>query len=213
MYGAYVTLLRTPITVAARAYTDKSSRGMGGECEKEKDLKIGALAQVMALNCNSFRFALRCQPIYLAFALPCYFHILSAALSLTCTLSLSLSLFVQRSHRRVCCVECASVLCNLLVLCPLICVVYLTQMPHKNNKQSNNNRKSFMHMQSPHTCTHRRTAALCINVRGAATYAGVAWCINLALKCMQHIYICTLHNPPPPLPLNTETMPGSARSW
>lgn len=160
----------------------------------------------MPLNCNSFRFALRCQPIYLAVALPCYFHILSAALSLTSTLSLcpslSFSFFVQCSRKRVCCVECASVLCNLLVLCPLICVVYLTQMPHKNNKQNNNNnsRESFMHMQSPHTYTyahtHRRTAALCINVRGAATYAGVAWCINLALKCMQHIYICTLHTSP-----------------
>lgn len=29
MYGAYVTLLRTPITVAARAYTDKSCSGTG----------------------------------------------------------------------------------------------------------------------------------------------------------------------------------------
>lgn len=138
-------------------------------------------------------------PATFTFSLP---HSRSLRRSLSLCPSLSFSFFVQCSRKRVCCVECASVLCNLLVLCPLICVVYLTQMPHKNNKQNNNNnsRESFMHMQSPHTYTyahtHRRTAALCINVRGAATYAGVAWCINLALKCMQHIYICTLHTSP-----------------
>lgn len=176
----------------------------GGRVGSARDLKIGAL-------CTGY--AIKLQFLSICATLPAHLSRRGSALLLShslcrtlahldsLSLSLSLSLFVQCSRKRVCCVECASVLCNLLVLCPLICVVYLTQMPHKNNKQNNNNnRESFMHMQSPHTYTHahthRRTAALCINVRGAATYAGVAWCINLALKCMQHIYICTLHTSP-----------------
>lgn len=113
------------------------------------------LAEVMPLNCNSFRFVLRRLAIYLVswpFSTP---HTTLPPRRVSC----ASRVILPHPWVLVC------TLCHLPGLLPLICVVYLTQMPHKN--KSNNIRPSFMQKQE-HTHIQGRTRAavvLCINVK------------------------------------------------
>lgn len=159
----------------------------------------------MPLNCNSFRFALRCQPIYLAFAT--FTFSLLHTLSIALCLSLSPPLFI--AFPDVCYVECACVLCNLLVLCPLICVVYLTQMPHKNNKQNNNSRQSFMHMQSPHTHSQTHSCTLHKCTRSSACRSCLVHKSSAEMYAT-HLYVRAVLHTPTTRAQRTETMPGTA---
>lgn len=85
MYSAYITLLRTPHMKAAQ----ERSVERRIERERERDPKIGALAQVMPLNCNSFRFAHAASPFISPLLLS---HSLCYTPSLSCSLPLCSSL-------------------------------------------------------------------------------------------------------------------------